>query len=225
MENQVGTTQNSYMSTLKGQVVMADEVVTKAMALTIEAQQMQKTAKKERDSANAIKNNGKGLKIASPIIAFILVLQMYNTLDYFDITGPSEIVGIILIAIISVAICLIPFRPQKHIAKAEECEKKAQESFNAVNALIQKHSDCLAVIPQQYWYPLATGYIAEVISNGRATTIPIALDKLEEQLHRWNMERSMQQQISLQIAQTEALRRIQINTAVSAVANVVDLFR
>ena len=225
MENQVGATPNSYMSTLKGQVVMADEVVKKAMALTVEAQQMQKTAKNERKSAEAIKNNGKGLKIASPIIAFILVLQMYNTLDFFDITGPSEIVGIILIAIICVAICLIPFRPQKHIAKAEECEKKAQEGFDAVNSLIQKHSDCLAVIPQKYWYPLATGYIAEVISNGRAATIPIALDKLEEQLHRWNMEHSMQQQISLQIAQTEALRRIQINTAVSAVANVMDLFR
>lgn len=225
MENQVGTTQNSYMSTLKDQVVMADKVVTKAMALTVEAQQMQKTAKKERDSANAIKNNGKALKIASPFIALILVWQMYFILDILGMPTPSKVVGIILIAIICVAICLIPFKPQKHIAKAEECEKKAQENFNAVGEIIKKYSDCLAVIPQKYWYPLATGYIAEVISNGRATTIPIALDKLEEQIHRWNMERSMQQQVSLQIAQRESLRRIQTNTAVSAVANVVELFR
>ena len=213
MENQVGTTQNSYMSTLKDQVVMADKVMTKAMALTVEAQQMQKTAKKERDSANAIKNNGKALKIASPFIALILVWQMYFILDIWGMPTPSKVVGI------------IPFKPKKHIAKAEECEKKAQENFNAVGEIIKKYSDCLAVIPQKYWYPLATGYIAEVISNGCATTISIALDKLEEQIHRWNMERSMQQQVSLQIAQRESLRRIQTNTAVSAVANVVELFR
>ena len=213
MDNQVSTTPKAYMSTLTDQVVMANKVVTQAVEWTVSAQQMQATAKKERDLAKSTKTNGKVIKIASPFIALILVLQMYNILDFLGMPYPSDVVGLILAAIICVAMWFIPFKPQKHIEKAEECEKKAQENFKAVDTLIQKHSDCLAVIPQKYWYPLATSFIAEVISNGRATTIPIALDKLEEQIHRWNMEQSMQQQIALQIAQTEALRRIEINTA------------
>lgn len=227
MDSQVTTTQNAYMSTLKDQVVMANKVVTQAVEWTVAAQQMQEAAKKERDSAKTTKTNSKVIKIGIPFFAFYIVLRFLVFLGDMGLNVDNVgvyILGLLLIAAICVAVWLIPFNAQSHLDKAEECEKKAQENINSANMLIQKYSDCLSVIPQKYWYPLATGYIAEVISNGRATTIPIALDKLEEQIHRWNMEQSMQQQIALQIAQTELLRRIEINTTTSVIADVADLF-
>ena len=71
---------------------------------------------------------------------------------------------------------------------------------------------------------MATEFLVEVIQTGRATTLPIAFDKLEEQIHRWNMEAAMLQTLNLQMAQAEALRKIEINTTASVVADIADLF-
>ena len=78
----------------------------------------------------------------------------------------------------------------------------------------------MATIPEKYWYPLATGYLVELFQTGRATSLPVALDKLEEQIHRWNMEWAMQQTLSSQINQLQTLKNIQAATTVSAVAAV-----
>ena len=219
MDNQVTTTQNAYMSTLKDQVVMANHVVSQAAEWTAEAQQMQAMAQKEKETIKSIKKYGRIIKISIPLVALLAVSRLYALFNF-----SNDVVGLILTGVICIIVWCIPLSAKKHIKKVDECEKKVQEYYNSANMLVQKYADCLSIIPQQYWYPLATSYIAEVISNGRASTIPVALDKLEEQLYRWNMEQNMQRQIELQRAQTEALRRIEINTTASVVADIAGLF-
>lgn len=67
-------------------------------------------------------------------------------------------------------------------------------------------------------------FLIEVVQTRRATTLPVVLDKLEEQIHRWHMEVAMLQTLNIQMAQAEALRRIEINTTASVIADVADLF-
>lgn len=208
MENQVIETQNNSVATLFDKVKIVDSVVNQATAMNIEAANLKIEAEKKRKAAQTAKKT----RIWAPLLALfpgILVISILAPIA-------AIILGIIL--------WLPKNGPKPLLEKAEECEKQSKEKTESANMLVQQHINELSIIPQKYWYPLATNFIVEVIQTGRATTIPIALDKLEEQIHRWNMEQSMHQQIALQMAQTEALRKIEVNTAVSAVANVADLF-
>ncbi len=122
------------------------------------------------------------------------------------------LVGIIVV-VLSIGLLIILSKNRaknikKHHDSAIEYQKQAREKERYSNKLLQLHSKELEIIPAQYRYPLATSYIAELFINGRATTIPEALDKFEEQLHRWNMERSMQHNIEIQLAQTKILHDI-----------------
>lgn len=93
-------------------------------------------------------------------------------------------------------------------SETEMYERKSEENRKIADKIAQENQDALELIPAQYRYPLASNYIVELFANGRATTIPEALDKYEEQLHRWRLEESMQIQISLQEAQLETLVEI-----------------
>ena len=207
MTDQQIVVQNSPNVTLIDKVSFINNVVTQATNLYMEAEQLQGSAKKERQSAKSKKK----WRIWAPLIA--LVAGFFQ----FSIFSP-------ILAIIVAIICIPACNPKKQIQKAEEYEKNAEEKLNSANMLIQKHADDLVIIPQQYWYPMATNYIVELFRTGRATTMPIALDKLEEQIHRWNMEAVMQQTLANQMVQTQMLRNIQVNTATSVAADVADLF-
>ena len=239
MENQIIETQNNSVATLFDKVKLADSIVSKATALNIEAANLQIEAGKQREKVKTAKSNNIILKLLLFFMAFsiigtggmslfmffandILKIDVYNNLGLLVLA--SFVFGLFATAIVGLPVWLIPAKIKPYVDKAEECEKKSQELFNSSNQLVQEYINDLAIIPQKYWYPMATNFIVEVIQTGRATTIPLALDKLEEQIHRWNMEQSMQQQIAIQMAQTEALRRIEINTAASVVADVAGLF-
>lgn len=87
-------------------------------------------------------------------------------------------------------------------------ENKAAENRAIADKIAQENEAVLSILPSQYRYPLASNYIVELFANGRATTLPEALDKYEEQLHRWKMERAMQQELALQAAQLQILSNI-----------------
>ena len=187
---------------------LVNNVISQATALNAEGADLQIEAEKERKNAQFDKRN----RILIPLVVLFA--------GFAVITILSPIAAIIVAIIMRKP----KYGPQPHLEKAEECEKKSKEKFDAANMVVQNHLNELSLIPQKYWYPMATNFLVEVIQTGRATTLPVALDKLEEQIHRWNMEHSMQQQVALQIAQTEALRKIEINTTASVIADVADLF-
>ena len=69
----------------------------------------------------------------------------------------------------------------KVLKKAETYNKKGKQ-------LITENESVLSIIPDDYWYPLATNYLYKAIAYGRADSIKEALQLYDEQLHRWKME-------------------------------------
>ncbi len=159
-----------------------------------------------------------------PIISFLPLLFGFaiitSLLEERGVMQVTDTVGImvylligVIIVVLSISLLIIFTRNRakdikKHHDSAIEYQKQVQEKEKYSNKLLQLHSKELEIIPTQYRYPLATSYIEELFINGRATTLPEALDKFEEQLHRWNVERSMQHNIEIQLAQTKILHDI-----------------
>lgn len=115
--------------------------------------------------------------------------------------------------------------------------KKEQESVNSeiakLQAQIEKekgyaqqifddHVEELAFLPVDYWYPMATEYLMKVIQAKRANTLGEAIDKFEEQLHRWKIEEANAQMIAQQQQQTAHLASIKTSSKISAAANVTN---
>lgn len=110
-----------------------------------------------------------------------------------------------------VIIDIIVYHILKSSSKAR-LTKEIQEQCGAIrlqgqNAL-ESNKDALSFLPTDYWYPLATSFMVKTVQAGRATTLPEAIDKLEEQLHRWRLEESNAQILAQQQAQSQQLAEI-----------------
>ena len=99
---------------------------------------------------------------------------------------------------------------------------RADEAEAAGNDILTRHASALAVIPEEYRYPMATGYLLKVVETGRAENINQALQMYDEQLHRWNVESANAEILSQQEAQTQALKGIRRSSAINAAANVTN---
>ena len=132
--------------------------------------------------------------------------------------GNISIPGVVLPALIeSILICVLIFIKhcgdnRSYIGEATQYEQAADLKHEEAMIIAEKNADYLAIIPQKYRYPLASNFIEELFQLGRATTLPEAYDKLEEQLYRWNMENAMGQLINVQIENMKILEDIDLNT-------------
>lgn len=61
---------------------------------------------------------------------------------------------------------------------------------------------------EEYEIPMAVDYLIQIIQTGRVDTMREAYDKLDEQLHRWTMEKLQNQQIEIQLYQCRLLQQI-----------------
>ena len=110
-----------------------------------------------------------------------------------------------------VIVDIIVYHILKSSSKAK-LSKEIQEQCGAIrlqgqNAL-ESNKDALSFLPTDYWYPLATSFMVKTVQAGRATTLPEAIDKLEEQLHRWRLEEANAQILAQQQAQSQQLAEI-----------------
>ena len=168
------------------------------------------------------------IKLLSPIFALIIAYYLWVLLSLLGavLNTPWALYEgtayLVIAIVVEVILLLIPLRYREinHLVKADQCMRAAQENVQRMRLVIKENENLVATIPEKYWYPLATGYLVELFQTGRATSLPVALDKLEEQIHRWNMEWAMQQTLSSQINQLQTLKNIQAATTVSAVAAV-----
>ena len=55
---------------------------------------------------------------------------------------------------------------------------------------------------------MSVEYLIHMIETGRVDTMKEAYDKLDEQLHRWTMEKLQKQQLDMQMEQNRQLREI-----------------
>lgn len=176
-------------------IIVADKVINEAIALDIESKNWHDKALKER-------KQGKTLKVARWIIPIVTLIMSFEEI----------ISGLILTLVVGFILWFPKNGLDSYLKRATEYENKSIEIYNSVDLLLQKHSEELNTIPQKYWCPRATKFIIEVIKNGRATTLAEAYDKLEEQIHRWNLEDAARENYRIQCEQVESLRKIERNT-------------
>ena len=105
--------------------------------------------------------------------------------------------------------------------------RQAEEMYNSGTEYLNANLSDLIFLPNSYWYPLATGYLVKTVQEQRAATLQEALDKYDEQLHRWTLEANQQQILQQQRVQSRQLDNINssinFNTAVTAAGFAADI--
>ena len=106
---------------------------------------------------------------------------------------------------------------------------EANELYNRGVSILRENEDTLAFLPEDYRYPLAVSCFIKYALEGRAPTLQDALDRFDEQQHRWKMEEAQQQMLKMQqqqMNQLNAIRRdVNWNTAISSIGAVASIAR
>lgn len=76
----------------------------------------------------------------------------------------------------------------------------------------QAYAACKSRIPRRYIYEDGLNYLYAIVKANRVSSLNEALDKLDEQEHRWKLERQNQAIIDNQITQNETLKSIKADT-------------
>lgn len=131
----------------------------------------------------------------------------------------------IMLAVV-VVLSIICYRKEKEAinSKIAKIQEQAQAERNIAQQIFENNIATMEFLPSDYWYPLATEYLIKAIQIGRASTLPEAIDKFEEQLHRWKIEEANSQMLAMQQQQTAYLSSIKTSSKVSAAANVANAF-
>lgn len=223
----------STTNTLFEQVKNANRIVKRIFGIIDEMQQINET---HTIATNKIKQLS-SIKIIIRMVLFcfivipiglylleaILASLLWSGLIELGIIQDNENILWVCFIIVYVIISIISFilfnrrrksKIKKYHNSIVDCEKKYQEKDIELSKIAESNKDNLEIIPVKYRYPLATDYIEEVFESGRATTIPQALDKFEEQLHRWKLENSMNQYLEIQQIQMENLEKMIIDVLI-----------
>lgn len=227
MTNQPTKLNNEIFNTVR----TAHYTISNVYDLQDQEQKLRNEAQKQRIIANDIKSRHKkeadiaGLVfgiIAFIVFEIILLVVSNREQEYYNYFGKYDELVHGFVCLLSFAILLIfrglflliPYKKQcrPHIEKAEESEEKADYLREQIDLIIDANVQSISFIPCEYRFPEATGFIIRAFELGRATTLSEAYDKLEEQLHRWKMEKSMNTLINMQIAQLDILQKISYDT-------------
>ena len=196
------------MSQLAEQLSIADQICTKAYPFFEKAANMRVVSQ-----AKAQKNK-RTAKIVSVVAALVFIGLATNAIDNNMIVLVGGIaVGIILYRIVFLSRIKANTTSAMQAADAEEAKG---------STILEDNISELSVIPNDYWYPLATNYLLKVVQTGRAETVNQALQMFDEQLHRWKVEEANASIVAQQQAQTEALKGIRKSSAINAAANVAN---
>ena len=196
-------------------------------ALRIEAQRLRITAQEKRSS---YRKKHIWMPFAFLLPTTVIMLGFYNVIiESLISNGLTELAntihssllvkefGVFLllhIAWLSVfgITFIFPCKDKKLLAEANSIDEQADNIQREINKLVAQSSKELSGIAPKYRYPAASEILVELFELGRASTLPEAYDKLEEQLHRLRLETAMAALIHAQITQLEFLGRIEFNT-------------
>ena len=201
------------MNQLAEQLRAADQICTEAYPF------FEKAASVRVDTDAKAKKCKKTAKIISVAAAVVFVGLASNLRAAFLREHPVIILAAgIALGIILYKIVLLP-----KIESVRSASMNAADAEEAKGArILEDNVPTLSIIPNDYWYPMATNYLLKVVQTGRADTVNQALQMFDEQLHRWKVEEANASIVAQQKAQTEALKGIRRSSAINAAANVVN---
>lgn len=172
----------------------ADRIINEANTYFDSANNM------EIQKHNAMIKSLKRLKFWA-IVLFLVLASLGSTNNYLL----STIFGLLAFSCIP-----LYFWSKKAIKKMLEEESQQQCGAERAKgqAILEANQAALAFLPSDYWYPVATGFMLKAVQAGRANTLPEAIDKFEEQLHRWKLEEANSEILARQQAQSQQLAEI-----------------
>lgn len=156
--------------------------------------------------------------LVSAIPLFIgpaILLISLRALEYIPKLNDNMIFvsALIISAVLSIIPALLSIPVHKSKCKKmknriDDLQTSLGNDERFMQQFINENKPCFLMIAPRYLYPLATEYLAKLFDERRVQNINEAYDKLDEQIHRWNMERSMQQIIQSQEKICKELRDI-----------------
>lgn len=178
----------------------------------------------ERQCAEQVEKQKKAKKkwIIIGIVVWVLGSSVLGAvLSVIPVLGAAASLGSIALGIF---VGLSGFKKETEETETfvAKLQSQIQKEKAAAQQIFDRHIDDLAFLPVDYWYPMATEYMIKAVRAKRATTLGEAIDKFEEQLHRWKIEETNAQMVNLQQQQTAHLASIKTSSKVSAAANVAN---
>lgn len=85
----------------------------------------------------------------------------------------------------------------------------------------EKNAEAISFLPEEYCFDMALEYMIKLLQTERAQTLPECYDKLEEQIHRWNMEEASAEMLQNQKSMQRDLDDIETSAAIAAEASVI----
>lgn len=140
-----------------------------------------------------------------------------NKKKYMIISG---VAGVVLLGFIGLVLGILVAAGIYFFYDKISAEKQrlCTEKKNELNAILKHYQENYAPVEEKcerllfhredYEIPMAVDYLVQIIETGRVDTMREAYDKLDEQIHRWTMEKLQNQQIELQMHQCRQLQRL-----------------
>ena len=120
-------------------------------------------------------------------------------------------------------------RKKETEAYGEQCDTAASKEEVVAEQYIIDNKDTLSVLPNDYWYPMATENIIKILQQGRASTLNEAMDRFDALRREWLMDQryaEMSAAIMQQSSNLESIERSsRINTAINVGRAVADVTR
>lgn len=139
-------------------------------------------------------------------ISFFLFAEMSVKLDAKNLNiWPTMIMafvsfgGFIIVPVIKGKRCL------ETLKEETETEKTIRQKGEKI--LLDNYSG-ISFIPEEYWFMDAIDYLISIYKHGRVENWRDALDKLDDQIHKWKMEGAQQACLNEQMRQTQMLDAI-----------------
>ncbi|MCD8373618.1 MAG: hypothetical protein LUC20_00705 [Oscillospiraceae bacterium] len=119
----------------------------------------------------------------------LFIVGQFVALLFYGIPHVGSVIGFICrIASVVLSIGGYFYEKKSNTEKKEQLNTKIERIQNRAQQFLDEHADELSVLPNDYWYPMATDFLVKVVQSGRAGTLGEAIDRYEEQLHRWKVE-------------------------------------
>lgn len=151
------------------------------------------------------------------------VIGIFGSPDSFIVRALAIILGLAVI-VLALRVGFGGYKQQKRKTNAEIARRQPQiqREQDAAEQIFEAHANEMDFLPVDYWYPMATDYLVKIVRSQRASDLGTAIDKLEEQMHRWKIEEANAQMVEQQMAQTAHLKSIRRSSKVNAAANVTN---
>lgn len=143
---------------------------------------------------NTIKNIGTLMRVVIGVAGFCFAANAGNA-------------GGAIFTVALVAFVLVPILYKK--SKSDPINQKLDHDRYCINTILNDTQSC---IPTKFIYADGINYMKELIASGRANNLSEAIDKLEAQEHRWDIEAKNAEIIKQQEKQTRELREIKWST-------------